>query len=227
MSDQINMDAGSPFNKFTVITSLYIILLIISNLMATKLVTFWGMVLPAAVIAYPLCFMTGDVLTEVWGYKTAKKVIWLGFFANFLLVVWTNIGVYMPYPDFWQGQEHYKFIFNAVPRITLASFAGYIFGELTNSWSLEFIKKFTGERFLFIRTIGSSVIGQVLDTLFFFTIGFYGTVPNKVLITMIVTQYLFKVACEALGGTPLAYMLVKWAKKDNSVTPPGSLSNCI
>lgn len=204
----------STFNRFTIITTLYITLLIISNLMATKLVNIWGMILPAAVIAYPLCFMTGDVLTEVWGFQTAKKVIWLGFGANFLLVIWTNLGIYLPHPDFWQGQEHYSFIFGAVPRITLASFVGYIFGELSNSWSMEFIKKYTGSKYLFVRTIGSSVIGQVLDTVLFFAIAFYGTMPNDVLVTMMVTQYFFKVACEALTGTPLAYWLVGWARKE-------------
>lgn len=205
---------NKPFNKFTIITTLYVVLLIISNLMATKMIDIWGMILPAAVIAYPLCFMCGDVLTEVWGYKTARKVIWLGFIMNLLLVIWTYIGVYLPYPSFWQGQEAYSFIFTAVPRITLASFVGYIFGELSNSWSLEWIKKFTGEKLLFVRTIGSSVIGQVLDTILFFTIAFYGTMPNNVLITMMITQYLFKVCCEALGGTPLAYGLISWAKRE-------------
>lgn len=205
---------NNTFNKFTIITSLYIILLIISNLMATKMVIFWGMILPAAVIVYPFCFMCGDVLTEIWGYKTTRKVIWLGFAMNFLLVIWTYIGVYLPYPSFWQGQEAYGFIFNAIPRITLASFIGYIFGELSNSWSLEWIKKITGQKLLFVRTIGSSIIGQMLDTIFFFTIAFYGTVPNNVLITMMITQYLFKVCCEALGGTPLAYGLVHWVRKE-------------
>lgn len=201
------------FNKFTIISTMFVVLLIISNLMATKMVTIFGMVLPSAVLAYPFCFMLGDVLTEVWGYKEAKKVIWLGFFAGLVLTIWTSIGIYMPYPDFWQGQEHYSFIFGLVPRITLASFAGYLFGELTNSWSLEFIKKFTGQKFMFVRTIGSSALGQILDTVLFFGIAFYGTVPNDVLVVMMITQYLFKVCCEALLGTPLAYGLVKWARR--------------
>jgi len=182
--------------------------------MATKLISIFGMILPAAVLAYPLCFMTGDVLTEIWGYKTAKKVIWLGFFLNALLVIWTNAGIYLPYPEFWTGQEAYKFIFGAVPRITLGSFVGYIFGELSNSFTLEYIKKFTGSKLMFIRTIGSSVVGQILDTIFFFTIAFYGTMPNDALITMMITQYFFKVICEALGGTPLAYILIGWARKE-------------
>jgi len=205
---------NQKFNKFTIVSVMLVTLLIISNLMATKMVTLFGMVLPSAVIAYPFCFMLGDVLTEVWGYKEAKKVIWLGFFASLVLTIWTSIGIYMPYPDFWTNQSAYATIFGLVPRITLASFAGYLFGELINSWSLEFIKKYTGQKFLFIRTIGSSVLGQILDTVLFFGIAFYGTVPNNVLITMMVTQYVFKVCCEALLGTPLAYAVVKWAKKE-------------
>lgn len=201
-------------NKFTFIAVLYITLLFISNLMATKLTSIFGMILPAAVIAYPFCFMAGDVLTEVWGYKKAKQVIWLGFAMNALLVIWTNIGIYMPYPNFWEGQEAYAAIFGAIPRITIGSFVGYIFGELSNSYALEKIKHYTGEKYLFIRTIGSSIIGQILDTIFFFSIAFYGTMPNEALIIMMLTQYLFKLLCEAIGGTPLAYMLIKWAKED-------------
>lgn len=206
-------EKGTDMQKFAFVTTLYVVLLIIANLMATKMVVMFGMVLPAAVLAYPLCFMCGDVLTEVWGFKMARKVIWLGFGMNLLLVVWTNIGIYIPYPDFWSGQESYKFIFGAIPRITLASFAGYIIGELSNSYSLDLIKRFTGEKVMFVRTIGSSVVGQVFDTILFFGIAFYGVVPGSILIGMMVTQYIFKVLCEALLGTPLAYGLVRWARK--------------
>ena len=208
---------NQKFNKFTIISVMFVTLLIISNLMATKMITLFGMTLPSAVIAYPFCFMLGDVLTEVWGYKEAKKVIWLGFFASLILTIWTSIGIYMPYPDFWTNQSAYATIFGLVPRITLASFTGYLCGELINSYSLELIKKYTGQKFMFVRTIGSSVLGQILDTVLFFGIAFYGTVPNKVLVTMMITQYLFKVACEALLGTPLAYGLVKWPKKDEVI----------
>jgi len=181
--------------------------------MATKLIMVCGLILPAAVIVYPFCFMCGDVLTEIWGFKNAKKIIWLGFLMNLLLIICTNIGIYLPYPDFWQGQENYKFIFGAIPRITIASFIGYIFGELINSYSLEWIKKFTGQKFLFVRTIGSSIIGQIFDTGLFITIAFYGTMPNAVLITMIIAQYFVKIGCETLGGTPLAYGLINWCRK--------------
>lgn len=202
----------NKFNKLTVITTIYIVLLIISNLMATKLVTFLGLILPAAVIAYPFNFLMGDVLTEVYGFKTARKVVWLAFLANAMIVLWTVIGIYMPYPVFWTGQEHYSFIFGFVPRIVLGSFIAYLIGENINVWIMDKLKGITGNQ-LWIRTIGSSAVGQILDTLIFITIAFYGTMPNSALITMVVTQYFFKVACEALVGTPLAYAVVKWAKE--------------
>ena len=206
------------FNKFTIITTLFIMLLIISNLLATKMILVLGFVLPAAVIVYPFCFMVGDVLTEVWGFKVAKKVIWLGFFMNLLLIIFTNIAIPLTYPEFWKGQEHFQFIFGAIPRIVLASFIGYLIGEFSNSWSLELIKKITNGRWLFVRTIGSSVVGQIFDTVLFITIAFYGTMPNEVLITMIIAQYIFKVLCEVFAGTPLAYGLVRWVKHENSIS---------
>lgn len=206
------------FNKFTIVTTLFVMLLIISNLLATKMIMVLGFVLPVAVIVYPFCFMVGDVLTEVWGFKIAKKVIWLGFFMNLLLIIFTNIAIPLTYPEFWKGQEHFQFIFGAIPRIVLASFIGYLVGELSNSWLLELIKKITNGKWLFIRTIGSSMVGQIFDTVLFITIAFYGTMPNEVLITMVIAQYIFKVLCEALAGTPLAYGLVRWVKHENSIS---------
>lgn len=206
------------FNKFTIVTTLFVVLLIISNLLATKMISVLGIVLPAAVICYPFCFMVGDVLTEVWGFKIATKVIWLGFFMNLLLIIFTNIAIPLTYPEFWKGQEHFQFIFGAIPRIVLASFIGYLVGELSNSWLLELIKKITNGKWLFIRTIGSSMVGQIFDTVLFITIAFYGTIPNEVLITMVIAQYIFKVLCEALAGTPLAYGLVRWVKHENSIS---------
>jgi len=148
----------------------------------------------------------------------AKKVIWLGFFMNLLLIIFTNIAIPLTYPEFWKGQEHFQFIFGAIPRIVLASFIGYLVGELSNSWLLELIKKITNGKWLFIRTIGSSMVGQIFDTVLFITIAFYGTMPNEVLITMVIAQYIFKVLCEALAGTPLAYGLVRWVKHENSIS---------
>lgn len=202
---------------FTTISALFVILLVISNLLATKMILVFGFVLPAAVIVYPFCFMIGDVLTEIWGFKVAKKVIWLGFFMNLLLIIFTNMAIPLAYPTFWQGQEHFQFIFGAIPRIVLASFIGYLVGELSNSWTLEFIKKITNSKLFPVRSILSSVVGQILDTILFITIAFYNVVPNDILIVMMLSQYLVKVVVEMIIGTPLAYILVRYITriKDN------------
>jgi uncharacterized integral membrane protein (TIGR00697 family) len=181
--------------------------------MATKLASVLGLVLPAAVLAYPFCFLLGDVMTEVYGLPTAKKVVWLAFFANALVVLWTALGIYMPYPSFWGGQTHYAYILGFVPRIVLGSFLAYLVGENINVWVMEKLKSVTGKQ-LWVRTIGSSAVGQIFDTLIFISIAFFGTMPTSVFITMIITQYLFKLACEAFIGTPLAYPLVRWARSD-------------
>ena len=201
-------------SKREIISTSFVVSLLISNILAAKLITVWSLVLPAAVIIYPFCFMVGDVLTEVWGYNYAKKVIYFGFMANLAMVVFTSLGGLLPPAPGWANQDAYMAIFGAVPRIVLASFVGYLFGELLNSWSLEKIKSFTGVRLLFVRTIGSSIIGQLFDSGIFITIAFWGLVPQHVLLTMIASQYLVKVVIEAIAGTPLAYLLVGWARSE-------------
>lgn len=200
-------------DKKIFITTLYVTLLIASNLLATKMINFFGLTLPSAVLVYPFCFMCGDIITEVWGYEYAKKTIWIGFIMNLIVVATTWLAVYLPYPDFFTGQQAFSTIFMATPRVLVASFIGYLGSELVNAKSLEMIKSITGEKLLFVRTIGSSIIGQVFDTVPFILIAFYGTMPLQALFVMMVSQYLFKVICEAIGGTPLAYAMIGWAKK--------------
>jgi uncharacterized integral membrane protein (TIGR00697 family) len=157
--------------------------------------------------------MCGDIITEVWGFDYAKKTIWTGFIMNLIVVATTWLAVYLPYPDFFTDQQAFSTIFMATPRVLLASLVGYLGSELANSKSLEMIKEITGEKWLFVRTIGSSIIGQVFDTVPFILIAFYGTMPFGALLLMMVNQYLFKVICEAIAGTPLAYAFIGWAKK--------------
>jgi uncharacterized integral membrane protein (TIGR00697 family) len=198
--------------KREMMSAAFVVTLLISNILAMKLIVVGAMILPAAVIIYPFCFMVGDVLTEVWGYGYARKVIYAGFVANLGLVLFTYLGGLLPAAPTWQGQEAYMALFGLIPRIVVASFVGYLLGELVNSWSLEKIKQATGPRLLFVRTIGSTVAGQILDTVIFIGIAFYGIVPTPVLLTMILSQYIVKVGLEALAGTPLAYLLVNWAR---------------
>jgi len=193
----------------------FIVTLLASNILATKLIVLGPFVLPAAVIVYPFCFMNGDILTEIWGYRYAKKVILAGFAANAFLTLVIYLGQILPAAPTWEHQEAYVAIFASVPRIVLGSFIAYLGGELTNSIFLEKIKNITGPRFLFVRTIGSSIVGQFVDTVVFIGVAFAGTVPANILLQIMLGQYLVKVALEAIGGTPLAYLLIGWARKDD------------
>jgi len=204
-------------NRKEIFSIAFIVSLLISNILAVKLIIIGSVVVPAAVIIYPFCFMLGDVITEVWGYSYARRVIITGFFANAAMVFFSYLGGILPAAPVWGHQEAYMAIFAAVPRIVIASFIGYLLGELINSYTLEAIKTQTGPRLLFVRTIGSSVMGQLVDTGVFITIAFFGTVPHQVLLVMLISQYLVKLGLEALAGTPLAYIMVKWAREEKTL----------
>lgn len=202
--------------KREIISISFVVTLLLSNILAVKLIAVGPLVLPAAVVIYPFCFMIGDVLTEVWGYRFARKVIWAGFGANFMMVFFTWIGQILPPAPVWLHQEAYTAIFGLAPRIVFGSFIAYLAGEFLNSRSLEKIKEYTGVRLLFVRTIGSSIIGQLFDTAIFITVAFWGTAPTEVLVRILVGQYVVKVLLEAVAGTPLAYLLVGWARDSSS-----------
>lgn len=217
----------NSLNKREIVSIAFVVSLLISNILAVKLMVIGPLVLPAAVIIYPFCFMLGDIITEVWGYNYARKVIFVGFFANAAMVLFSYLGGLLPAAPVWPHQDAYKAIFTMVPRIVVASFIAYLLGELLNSYSLEKIKSWTGVRLLFIRTIGSSLIGQLVDTGVFITLAFYGLVPNQVLLIMMLSQYLVKVGLEAVAGTPLAYLMVNWARddrRDTNIEEPAHLS---
>lgn len=194
--------------KRELIVVFFIVTLLISNIMATKMISVGPLVLPAAVIIFPFCFMLGDVLTEIWGYRYTKKVILTGFGANLLMTVFLYLGQLLPPASFWQNQGAYEAIFGMVPRIVLASFAAYLVGELLNSLVMDKMKRRSGEAHLYRRTILSTVVGQIFDSGIFITVAFYGTMPNSALLTLLIGQYLAKVVIEAVLGTPLAYWLV-------------------
>lgn len=205
----------NDFTPFVIISGLLITMYLTANIMAVKLININGITMfDAGTVTFPVAYMLGDVLTELWGYKTTKKVIWLTFFCNIILVISTTIGLLLPYPDYFkETADAYALIFTYVPRIVVASLIGFVCGEISNAWVLEKIKKLTKGKYLWMRTIGSSMIGYVLDTVLFVIIAFAGTAPTKDLITMICMQYIMKLAIEMLGGTPFAYALIAFLKK--------------
>src|SRR5260370_30083893 len=202
--------------RFLACTVLFVTCLLTANTIATKLITVGGIILTAGVVIFPLSYVLGDVLTEVWGYAASRRVIWLGFACNALMVGAVWLGGEIPAAPFWKGQAAYDEILGQTPRILAASFAGYLAGEFANSFVLAKMKIATKGRWLWTRTIGSTLIGQALDTAIFVTLAFAGTVPGAVLAGIVAGQWAVKVAYEA-AATPLTYAAVAWLKASERV----------
>ena len=196
--------------RFLIITALFITCLITANIIAVKIISLGQIALPAAVVVFPLSYIFGDILTEVYGYTQARRVIWLGFFCNLVFVLFAWVGQILPAAPFWEGQEAYERILGYTPRLLVASFAGYLAGELVNSFVLAKMKILTKGRFLWMRTIGSTVAGQGLDSLLFIAIAFLGT-PSFALV-MVLYHWLAKTLFEVVL-TPVTYKAVNFLKK--------------
>ena len=197
---------------FVVVVAVFVTTLIVANITAVKLIGFFGFVLPAAVIVFPISYICGDVLTEVYGYRVARRVIWLGFLCNLLAVVAIVLGGLLPAAPFWDAQEAYDRILGYTPRLLAASFVAYLVGEFANSIVLAKMKVATNGRFLWSRTIGSTLVGQGLDSLVFIVLAFVGTIPASAMLAAVVTQWLVKSLYEALA-TPLTYVVVNRLKR--------------
>ncbi|MFC2044787.1 queuosine precursor transporter [Chloroflexota bacterium] len=196
--------------RFVIITAIFVTCLITANIIAVKLISFGSFILPAAIIIFPLSYVFGDILTEVYGYRWARRVIWLGFLCNLIFVVFAWIGQILPPASFWGGQEAYNSILGYTRRLLIASFSGYLAGEFANSYVLARMKILTRGRWLWSRTISSTVVGQGLDTSIFITIAYIGT-PSFVPI-MILFHWLAKIIIEAVA-TPLTYTVVSYLKR--------------
>jgi uncharacterized integral membrane protein (TIGR00697 family) len=197
---------------FVFIVAIFITCLITANIAAVKLVEIFGFVLPAGTIIFPISYIFGDVLTEVYGYRQARRVIWLGFLCNFIVVVALWIGQVLPPASFWDGQKAYERILGYTPRLLVASFLAYLVGEFANSFVLAKMKIATKGRWLWTRTIGSTVVGEGLDSLVFMSLAFVGMIPIAALLLAILTQWLVKSFYEA-AVTPLTYIVVNFLKR--------------
>lgn len=203
-------------SRLLVIVALFVTCLIVANIVAVKLVSIGGLILPAGVVVFPITYIIGDVLTEVYGYGRARRVIWLGFFCNLLAVAAIVIAGALPAAYFWDAQPAFERILGQAPRILVASFAAYLAGEFVNAYVLARLKVAMEGRMLWVRTIASTVVGQLFDSAVFVTIAFAGILPTGVLIGAIVTQWLVKSAYEALA-TPVTYLVVGWLKRAEGV----------
>jgi uncharacterized integral membrane protein (TIGR00697 family) len=200
----------SPY--FVLLVAVFVTCLITANITAVKLIEVLGLVLPAAIVIFPISYIAGDVLTEVYGYRQARLVIWLGFFCNLIAVIAIWLGQLLPAASFWIGQTAYERILGSTPRLLLASFCAYLVGEFANAFVLAKMKIATRGRWLWTRTIGSTLVGEGLDSLVFMTLAFAGTIPTAALASAIVTQWLAKSLYEA-AATPLTYRVVSALKR--------------
>ena len=201
---------------YVVVVAFFVTDLLVSNVIAVKTIQIGGVVLQAADLIFPVTYIIGDILTEVYGFKRARKAIWIGFSCNLFAVLAIALGQYLPSSSDWHDQSAYDAILGSQPRIVFASFTAYLFGEFMNSFVLAKMKIWTEGKWLWTRTIGSTFVGQAFDTSIFLTVAFYGVMPTDFLIHLIGFQWLFKVTYET-AATPVTYLVVNYLKRHEGV----------
>ena len=200
------------YRYLNLVTAVFVTCLITSNIIAVKIIDIYGIIVPAAVVIFPISYIFADILTEVYGYACSRQVIWVGFGCNALAVLAIWIGGRLAPTGFWDGQEAYIRILGYSPRLLIASFTAYLVGEFLNSLVLAKMKIATRGRWLWTRTMGSTLIGEGADSLIFITMAYAGALSGGNLARMIITQWLIKSAYEALA-TPATYGMVGFLKR--------------
>ncbi|HSW57160.1 MAG TPA: queuosine precursor transporter [Dehalococcoidales bacterium] len=205
------------YRFLTLITGLFVAVYLISNVAAVaKWVSIGPFVFDAGTILFPISYILGDILTEVYGYQKSRQVIWIGFIAIALMsAMFALAGVLPPAPG-WENQDAYDRIFSTTPRVVIGSMVAYFAGVFANSYIMARMKILTKGRFLFARTISSTLVGEGVDTLIFPFIGFLGILPVSTIIAGVISQYIFKVSFEILA-TPLIYVIVGYLKRKEQI----------
>jgi len=213
----VNASTVRQFRTFDIVMAAFVAILLLSNLIgAAKLSTVGGFTFGAGILFFPLGYVIGDVLTEVYGYAHARRCIWAGFGALIFMAFMSWVVVSLPPAAGWDGQAAYESVFGQVPRIVLASIIAFWAGEFVNSFVLARMKILTGGRYLWTRTIGSTVFGQAVDSLIFYPLAFYGSWSTTQVVTVMITNWALKVTWEAVL-TPVTYLVVGWLKRHEGV----------
>ena len=210
------MTETKVFKYYDFLASIFIVVLLISNLVGQKICNFWGYPVSGAQLLFPITYIFGDVFTEVYGYGASRRIIWIGFAASALMAVLGNLIVALPSDHDWHNQQAFATVFHQVPRLVAASLLAYWCGEFANSFTLAKMKLVTKGRHLWTRTVGSTVVGQAVDTAIMMIAGFAGELPMALIGKLILGGYLFKVAYEVLA-TPLTYWIVGFLKRSEGV----------
>lgn len=205
-------EIARQFKYLDIITVFFVAFLLISNVAASKILLLGPLAIDGGGLLFPLTYIFGDVLTEVYGYKRTRKAIWLGLSANLLMAaMFMIVGLMPPAPD-WPNQDAYMAILGQSSRIVLASVTAYFCGEFINSFVLAKMKVLTKGKFLWSRTIGSTIFGEAVDTTVFMLIAFWGVLPMDLFIWVGISGYLLKVGIEILF-TPFTYLIINFLKK--------------
>ncbi len=208
--------AKNAYRWYPAVVAIFVTCLITANIIAVKPVQVGGVIFPAAVVIFPLAYIFGDILTEVYGYQRARQTIWIGFGCNLVAVVAIWLAGLLPAAGFWSDQSAYETILGFTPRLLVASFIAYLVGEFLNSFVLAKLKVRTAGRYLWLRTISSTLVGELADSIVFISVAFLGVWPNDQMLTAIVTQWTIKVAYEIIA-TPVTYLIVGWLKRAEGV----------
>ena len=193
----------------------FTVCLITSNLFATKVISLWGINLPGAVVIFPISYILNDCIAEVWGYRKARLVIWLAFAMNLFVVLVGQLVVWLPAAGFWDGAEHFNYMFNMAPRVAFASLLAFLAGSNLNALVISKMKIASSGRRFGVRAVLSSIVGELVDSLIFIPIAFWGT-PAKALLSMMIAQVTFKV-CYEIIVLPLTAWVVRKIKTTQGV----------
>lgn len=197
---------------FLIFTSIYITLILTSNVLAGRLISIGSISLTGAAIVFPFTYILSDIFTEVYGFNRSKRIIWLSFTCNLIMTLAFMMILKLPYPDTFKNANEFDLVLGTTPRNLIASLAGFLFGNFLNSIILSKMKIITKGKFLALRTITSTIFGEAIDTFIFITIAFGNKLSNGILINMIINQAIFKILIEVIA-TPITYKVINKVKK--------------
>lgn len=200
------------FRYYDICVHAFVVVLLISNLVASKIILVGPFKISGALLLFPLTYIFGDIFTEVYGYSGSRRAIWIGFFASGLMAAMSAFVVWAPPAPEWQNQRAFEIVLGVVPRFVIASLIAFWAGEFTNSYVMAKMKLLTEGKYLWTRTIGSTVAGQLVDTTIIMLVAFGGRTEWKTILSLIVSGYTAKVVYEALA-TPVTYAVVNFLKR--------------
>ncbi len=221
VTERASAVAGRQFHHYDFVMAAFVAILLLSNIIGAAkpaAVTISGeqWIFGAGILFFPLGYVIGDVLTEVYGYARARRVIWAGFAALLFMAFMSWVVVALPPAPGWEGQAAYESVFGQVWRIVIASITAFWAGEFVNSYVMARMKIWTGGKHLWSRTIGSTVVGQGVDSIIFYPLAFWGLWSQEQVISVMITNWLLKVGCEVVL-TPVTYVVVGWLKRKEGV----------